>query len=112
MRKPLDNLSSEARKYADLRMDDLKLRAVDGLSVGVSRVLTLMTLVMILAIVLAAFAFGSVLLLGEWLGSWTIATFIIGGVFLLLLLILVAFRKRLFLNVFVRLFIGIFYGNE
>lgn len=112
MRKPLDNLSSEARKYAELRMDDLKLRAVDGLSVGFSRVLTLMTLVMVLTIVLAAFAFGSIMLLGEWLGSRTIAAFIIGGVFMLLLLVLFAFRKRLFLNVFVRLFIGIFYDSE
>ena len=96
----------------DLRLDDLKLKAVDGLSVGVSRLLSLMVVLMLGAIVLAAFAFGTVLLLGDLIGSWAAAAFIIGGVFLIALVAVLLVWKRLFVDIFVKLFIDIFYGNE
>ena len=34
---PKERSGQEIRKYLDLRMNDLKLRAVDGLSVGMAR---------------------------------------------------------------------------
>lgn len=103
---------SEIRKYLDLKFDSLKLQTVDGLSVVVSRVLTMMAMLMVGAIVLAALAFGTMVLLGELIGDWAAAAFIIGGIFLIALALLYVFRKKLFQNMFVRLFIGIFYGNE
>lgn len=103
---------SEIRKYLDLKFDSLKLQTVDGLSVVVSRILSMMAILMVGAIVLAALAFGTMILLGELIGDWAIAAFIIGGVFLVVLALLYVFRKKLFQNMFVRLFIGIFYGNE
>lgn len=106
------SVESEIREYIDLRLDDLKLKAVDGLSVGVSRVLSLMVVLMLGAIVLAAFAFGTVLLLGDLIGSWTAAAFIIGGVFLILLIVMLLVWKKLFVDIFVKLFIDIFYGKE
>lgn len=96
----------------DLRLEDLKLKAVDGLSVGVNRVLSMMVIIMLGAIVLAAFAFGTILLLGDLIGSWAAAAFIIGGVFLVALAVMLLFWRGLFLDIFVKLFIGIFYGNE
>ena len=96
-----ETLESDIRKYMDLRLEDLKLKAVDGLSVGVSRVLSMMVIIMLGAIVLAAFAFGTVLLLGDLIGSRAAAAFIIGGVFLIALAVML-----------LKLFIGIFYGNE
>lgn len=107
-----ETLESDIRKYMDLRLEDLKLKAVDGLSVGVSRVLSMMVIIMLGAIVLAAFAFGTVLLLGDLIGSWASAAFIIGGVFLVALAVMLLFWRSLFLDIFVKLFIGIFYGNE
>ena len=41
-----ETLESDIRKYMDLRLEDLKLKAVDGLSVGVSRVLSMMVILM------------------------------------------------------------------
>jgi uncharacterized ion transporter superfamily protein YfcC len=70
----------DVRKYLDLRVDDLKLKMVDGLAVGVSRMLALMLLMLLCAIVLAVFAFGAVILLGELIGSWAAAAFIVGTV--------------------------------
>lgn len=107
-----DTMNSDIRKYLDLRLNELKLRTIDGLSIGVSRVLSLMVVIMLGAIVLAAFAFGTVLLLGDVIGSWAGAAFIIGGFFLILLALLLLLWKRLFVNIFVKLFIGIFYEND
>ena len=100
------------RKYLDLRLNELKLKTVDGLSVGVSRILSLMVVIMLGAIVLAAFAFGTVLILGDMIGSWPAAAFIIGGFYLLILALILIFWRQLFVNIFVRLFISIFYENE
>ena len=101
-----------ARRYMDMRLDELKLKTVDGLSVGVSRVLSLMVILMLGAIVLASFAFGTALLLGDLIGSWAAAAFIIGGVFLIALVVILFVWKKLFTDIFVKLFINIFYGNE
>lgn len=107
-----ETLEDDIRKYLDIRLEELKLRTVDGLSVGVSRVLSMMVVLMLGAIVLAAFAFGTVLLLGDLIGSWAAAAFIIGGVFLIVLGVLLLSWRSLFVDIFVKLFIGIFYGNE
>lgn len=107
-----ETMDADIREYLDLRLNEMKLRMVDGLSIGVSRVLSLMVAIMLGAIVIAAFAFGIVLLLGELIGTWAGAAFIIGCFFLLILAIILLLWKRLFVNIFVRLFIGIFYEEE
>lgn len=107
-----ETLENDIRRYVELKIDDLKLKTVDGLSVGVSRVLSLMAVLMLGAIVLAAFAFGTVLLLGDLIGSWAAAAFIIGGVFLILLIVMLLVWKKLFVDIFVKLFIDIFYDKE
>ena len=112
MEKSQGGMDSYIRNYLDLRLNELRLKAVDGLSVGVSRVLSMMLVVMLGAIALAAFAFGTILLLGNLIGSLAGAAFIIGGVFLIILALLLIFWKRMFVNIFVKLFIGIFYEND
>lgn len=106
-----ERMVSDIRNYLDLRLNELKLKTIDGLSIGVSRVLSMMLVVMLGAIALAAFAFGAVLLLGDLIGSWAGAAFIVGGIFLIVLSLLLIYWKRLFVNIFVKLFIGIFYEN-
>lgn len=105
------DMNSELRRYMELRIDEIKLKAVDGLSVGVGSVLALMTIMAVGAIASAAFAFGFVVLLGELIGSWAAAAFIVGGLFLVLLAVLIFLRKRLFRDLFVKLFISIFYEH-
>lgn len=107
-----ERMVSDIRNYLDLKLNDLKLKTIDGLSIGVSRVLSMMLVVMLGAIALAAFAFGAVLLLGDLIGSWAGAAFIVGGIFLIVLSLLLIYWKRLFVNIFVKLFIGIFYEND
>ena len=112
MEKSQGGTDSYIRNYLDLRLNEYRLKAIDGLSVGVSRVLSMMLVVMLGAIALAAFAFGITLLLGNLIGSLAGAAFIIGGIFLIILAMLLIYWKRLFVNIFVKLFIGIFYEND
>ena len=111
MEEHQERMDTDIRKYLDLRLNELKLRAVDGLSVGVSRILSMMVVIMLGAIVLAAFAFGAVLLRGDLIGSWPAAAFIVGGIYLIVLALILILWRQLFVNIFVKLFISIFYEN-
>ena len=91
----LSSLSSAMGEYLSLRTDDFKKNVVKGLSVGFSRVLAMIVIVMMLVIVLAIFAFASVILLGEAIGSFSGASFIVGGVYLLGAATVFILRKRL-----------------
>ena len=100
-------LSSAVGEYLSMRTDDFKTNIVAGLSVGFSRVLAVMVITLLLLIVLGVFAFAFIVLLGEEIGSMSVAAFIVGGVYLIAVLILILLRKRLFVNMFTNLFSGI-----
>ena len=97
-------LSSVLGDYLSLKTDDFRKKIVAGLSVGFSRVLSVLVIVMLLMIVLAVFSFGLIVLIGNAIGSWSAAAFIIGGVCLTALIILILVRKRLFLKMFANIF--------
>lgn len=103
----LNILSSFAGGYLDMRTDDFKKNIITGLSAGFSRVLAVLVMAMLLVVVLAVFAFGFIMLLGDAIGSWSGAAFIVGGVFLIGLAVLFFLRKKLFLGMFTNLFSGI-----
>ena len=100
-------LSSAVGEYLSMRTDDIKKNIVTSLSVGFSRVLAILVITMLLLIVLAVFAFAFIVLLGQAIGSLSGAAFIIGGVYLITIVVLILLRKRLFLNMFTNLFSGI-----
>ena len=97
-------LSSVLGDYLSLKTDDFRKKIVAGLSVGFSRVLSVLVIVTLLMIVLAVFSFGLIVLIGNAIGSWSAAAFIIGGVCLTALIILILVRKRLFLKMFANIF--------
>ena len=100
-------LSSAAGEYLSMRTDDFKKNIVTGLSVGFSRMLAVLVISFLLLIVLGIFAYAFILLLGEAVGSMTGAAFIVGGVYLLAVVILFLLRKKLFRRMFTNLFSGI-----
>ena len=100
-------LSSTIGEYLSMRTDDFKKNIVAGLSVGFSRVLAVLLITLVLLVVLGIFAFAFIVLIGEAIGSMSGAAFIVGGVYLIALVILILLRKRLFLNMFTNLFSGI-----
>lgn len=100
-------LSSAVGEYLSMRTDDFKKNIVTSLSVGFSRVLAVLVITLLLLIVLGVLAFAFIVLLGEAIGSMSGAAFIVGGVYLIALVVLIFLRKRLFLNMFTNLFTGI-----
>ena len=103
----LNVLSSAIREYLSMRTDDFRRNVIAGLSAGFSRVLAILVISLLLVIVLAVFAFGFIVVLGEAIGSLSGAAFIVGGVYLIVTVVLFFLRKRLFVNMFTNLFTGI-----
>ena len=106
-----EDLASEAKHYADLRVDELKLKATNGLSLALGQILSMLLIIAVLVIVLGLLAYALLQWINAALGApW--GTFIICGVFAAALAVLILMRKKLFRNMFVKLFIDVFYDPE
>lgn len=110
--KPAEDLAREAREYVDLKLDDLKLRAVKGLSVSLGRVLAMIGVLFAASVVMLALAFGLILWLGDAIGSYAGGAFIVAGIFAVVAAVLFALRKKLFVGGFVSLFAKLFFEEE
>lgn len=107
----LERLARDAKRYADIRTDQIKLQATRGLATALGQVLSYLLIFVVLSIVLGLFAFLQLQWLNQLVGApW--GTVIVLGFFLVVLVILIAMRKKLFHNLFVKLFINVFYGFE
>ena len=100
----IKTLSSILEEYLGTRTEDLKKRVVAGLSFGFSRTLAVLIMALLAVVVLSVLAFAFIMLIGEAMGSFTAAAFIVAGVYLIAFFILFFFRKRLFLKMFARMF--------
>ena len=106
-----EQLARDAKRYADLRVDEFKLKATRGLSTALSRLLSFLLIFVVLSIVLGLLAFAQL----QWLNSLVGApwgTLIVLAFFLVVLAVLIIYRKRLFRDMFVKLFIEVFYDSE
>ena len=103
----LNILSSILREFLGARTDDFKQRIVIGLSFGFSRALAILIIGLLAVVVLSVLAFAFTLLIGEAIGTFGGAAFIVAGIYLVALVVLILLRKRLFLKMFARLFAGI-----
>ena len=110
--RPAERLAEDAAAYIDLKVDELKLRTAKGLSVTLNRLIISILFLTLGSIVLMALAFGGVLLLGDLNGSYAAGAFIVAVFFLLLMVLLYFVRNKLFLNGFVKLFVGLFFEND
>ena len=108
---PLSSLSSILGEYLSMRRDDLRKSIIMGMSAGFSRVLAILIISLLMVIVLAVLAFAFIILIGDAIGSLSGAAFIVGGVYLAVAAVLFFLRKRLFVNMFTRLFSGIIQTN-
>ena len=103
----LNTLSSILREYLGTRTDDFRNRIVIGLSIGFSRSLAIVLMGMLAVVLLAILAFAFILLVGEAIGSFGVAAFMVAGIYLIALLVMFFLRKRLFLRMFARMFADI-----
>lgn len=109
--KTLPELVREVREYTNLRIDEAKLKASRGLSTALGQTLAYLLLFVVLSIVLGLLSLALLQWINGLLGApW--GTLIVAGIFLIVLAVLWVFRSRLFRDLFVKLFIEVFYDSE
>lgn len=109
--KSLAELAAEARQYADLRIDEAKLKATRGLSTALGQFLAYLLIFAVATLLLGLLGLALLQWLNGLLGApW--GTLIVAGVFLLILLALLANHQKLFRDFFVKFFIDVFYDTE
>lgn len=110
--RPAEDLSREAQEYIDLRLEDVKLRTVKGLSVTASKLVGMILLLGIAINLVLVLSFGVILLVGELIGSYAWAA--LGVAALLAIGLWILFRKRdtLFRDTFVPLFVKLFFSDD
>ena len=110
--KPIEDIASEVKDYVDVRMDDIKLRTVRGLTITASKLLSLVLIIGVVASLLLALSFGLTLLLGSWIGSYGGAALIVAGFLAIILIVLLVIKDKPFRGTFVKLFVKLFFDEK
>ena len=110
--RPAEDLSREAQEYIDLRLEDVKLRTVKGLSVTASKLVGMILLLGIAINLVLVLSFGVILLVGELIGSYAWAALGVAALLAIGLWILVRKRDTLFKDTFVPLFVKLFFSDD
>jgi len=110
--RPAEDLSREAQEYIDLRLDDVKLRTVKGLSVTASKLVGMILLLGVAINLLLVLSFGVILLVGELIGSYAWAALGVAALLGIALWILIRKRDTLFRDTFVPLFVKLFFSDD
>ena len=103
----MDEIFTEIKRYADLRVEEAKLKFAKGFSGIMSQMISLFLALMVLIILLALASVATMQYLNAKIGSpW--GALIVCGTLLVMLVILVICRKRLLHRVFDAMFTGLF----
>ena len=104
-------LAGETRDYVNLAIDEVKLKTTRGLSTALGQILSWLIIIAVLSLVLGLLSLALLQWINGLVGSpW--GTLIVAAVFGLALLILFLNRQKLFRNMFVKLFIDVFYDTD
>ena len=110
--RPADKLARSVKEYLDLRIDDIKLRSIKGLSMSLSGIMGFLLIMFFALAALIGLYIGSIILLGDLIGNYALASFALALFFIIIMIVLIWKRKKLFLNLFVKMFVEIFYEDS
>ena len=104
-------LAGETRDYVNLAIDEVKLKTTRGLSTALGQILSWLIIIAVLSLVLGLLSLALLQWINGLVGSpW--GPLIVAAVFGLALLILFLNRQKLFRDMFVKLFIDVFYDTD
>lgn len=106
------SIAQNAKEYGELYLQLFKLNAVGALSQFVSYLIVIIVGAMLLVTVLVFLAIIMVLWLKNVTGSLIYSLLIMSGIFVLLFLLLLLFRKKLMLNPIIRKMSSILFSKE
>lgn len=104
-------LGKDARDIVNLTVDEAKLKITRGLSTALSQFLAYLVIICTTFLVLGLLSLALLQWLNGLLGApW--GTLLISAIFVLILVSLLLNRKKLFRDLFVKLFIDVFYDTD
>lgn len=104
-------LLSDTRAYLNTQYDLLRLGLLEKLSKVIGLILFALVVILLLFAVLVFGAVSLAFVLAQWIPLWA-SFLIIGGVFLVLLLLAVMFRKQWFISPVVATLSAILFSND
>lgn len=111
-RTAADEMISSVKEYVALKIDELKLKGVEGLSLLCSKIIYIFLAALIIVIALLLLGLSLAFFLGEQFGSDILGFFTVGMLFVIIFAILYLFRNRLFINRLVRFFIQLLFNEN
>ena len=111
--RPAKELLDASREYADTKADEVKLQGVNGLSISLSKLVSMLIIVCVGMALLLVLSFGLILLLGDLMGKrYGLAAISVAVVLAVAFLILYIKRDDLLRNTFVPVFMKLFFPLE
>lgn len=111
-RTAADEMISSVKEYVALKIDELKLKGVEGLSLLCSKIIYIFLAALIIVIALLLLGLSLAFFLGEQFGSDILGFFTVGMLFVIIFAILYLFRNRLFINRLVKFFIQLLFNEN
>ncbi|CAN5322872.1 hypothetical protein BH09BAC2_BH09BAC2_06920 [soil metagenome] len=91
---PIESLFDKAKEYLEIRLDLLKLKAIDKSSEWISNCLTMVILGIFGLFFLVLFNIGLALLIGYLLGNSFWGFFIVAALYIIIGVVIYSFRKK------------------
>ncbi|MEF9930890.1 MAG: hypothetical protein RSC28_00110 [Bacteroidales bacterium] len=109
---PLDILSSSAKEYVNLKIDEYKLKGVEHLSVLSNKLIFILIATMLGGAILQLIGLAISYFIGQLVGNIALGFLIASVIFIIILLVIYLRRDKLFTNKLVSLFIKIFFEKK
>lgn len=105
----IKGLRDDIKEYINLKIDEYKLRGVEGLATLTNKAIFLVLSTMVGGVILQLAGLSLALLVAQLVGNMALGFAIVALVFVIILIILFATRKRLFVNRLVKMYIDLFF---
>jgi len=102
----------DVTEYGQLQLDKFKLRLLDNSATLLGRIFAVLVMVILAGFAALCLAFALAWWIGVMIGSFPLAAVIVAGVFLVAMLMVFLFRRRVIVNAAVRMLARLFFEND